>query len=238
MIYVAYIPATRPTGKNIARLLSASFGTRTARTADTLIRWGSRRPLPAASLVLNEPEAIARASDKLRAFAAMSSLSVVPHARTYAEARERWPVSVLLGRNRSGARGTDIVPYTPEQRPEQEHAFYTPFIESRDEARIHVVQGSVIRVQKKYLVVPEDRRSPYIRNYENGFRFSAPQRDLKQSRLDAAVAAVDALGLDFGAVDMLLVSEREHCILEVNTAPGCSPLTAQKYADALGEIVC
>lgn len=44
-----------------------------------------------------------------------------------------------------------------------------------------------------------------------------------------AVLAVNCLGLDFGAVDLLIGDDRETYILEVNTAPSCSPLTATEY---------
>lgn len=113
--------------------------------------------------------------------------------------------------------------------------FYTAYVPNRREYRIHVFQGEVIRVQGKYLDYPEQHTNEYIKNYGQGFRFRAPDRELNADRLEAARRAVDALGLDFGAVDLLVGVDRLCYVLEVNTAPACSPLTAQAYVRKFAE---
>jgi hypothetical protein len=57
--YLAYVRASRPTGKTIARELQvSSFGIKDPkRPLDILIRWGSRKPMPPAGIVINSPEA-------------------------------------------------------------------------------------------------------------------------------------------------------------------------------------
>ena len=40
------------------------------------------------------------------------------------------------------------------------------------------------------------------------------------------------LGLDFGAVDLLLTSDLRVMVLEVNSAPGLSGSTLSKYVEA------
>ena len=49
-----------------------------------------------------------------------------------------------------------------------------------------------------------------------------------------AISAVDSLGLDFGAVDIIWnESEDQYYVLEVNTAPGVEGTTLQKYTEAI-----
>ena len=48
-----------------------------------------------------------------------------------------------------------------------------------------------------------------------------------------AIAAVQALGLDFGGVDIALDTEHNTCVFEVNTAPGLTGTAVEILADAL-----
>lgn len=64
---------------------------------------------------------------------------------------------------------------------------------------------------------------PWIRTYEAGWRLDygqACQRVLRQVVRDEAKKAVEALGLDFGAVDVGYTADRRPVVLEVNLAPG------------------
>jgi D-alanine-D-alanine ligase-like ATP-grasp enzyme len=50
---------------------------------------------------------------------------------------------------------------------------------------------------------------------------------------ELGVAAVAAVGLDFGAVDIIWNQTQDRCyVLEINTAPGLCNTTCQKYAEA------
>jgi D-alanine-D-alanine ligase-like ATP-grasp enzyme len=55
---------------------------------------------------------------------------------------------------------------------------------------------------------------------------------------NAALGAVSALGLDFGAVDVKCNRQGTRAaVLEVNTAPGLQGTTLRKYAEALMGLV-
>jgi len=240
-VYLAYTKATRPTGRNMAKVLGIpSYGIRPAPYAlDVLIRWGSRKPMPPADVVLNNASAIGVASDKIAAINAMMNAGVttVPYFTTYREARE-FTAGIVFGRSRTGYGGKDIVVYHPGDIPEQEHDFYTPYIRSTRELRIHVVGDKVVRIQGKYLDHPELDRDGLIRNHAHGYRFRSPRLELRPQRRQQAISAVTACGLDFGAVDMLLQEGGgASYILEVNTAPSCSPLTARCYAGELALLI-
>ena len=73
----------------------------------------------------------------------------------------------------------------------------------------------------------------YIKNVSNGYVFKTPKRGLNGSRHRAAIGAVSALGLDFGAVDLIVDANGKEYVLEVNTAPALSPMRVEKYVQAL-----
>jgi len=233
--YLAYVKSSRPTGKFLARQLGINCGIAAPdESLDVLVRWGSRRQMPSSTIELNNPTAVYNASDKLMAHSMLQNagLSTVWMTTDFDNAVQNSD-GIVLGRNRMGCGGRDIVVYHSGEHPIQQHDFYTPYLHTKREVRIHVVRDKVVRVQGKYLDFPERAGEGLIKNYAHGYRFRSPKQELHRRRREEAIRAIQALGLDFGAVDMLVNSDRDHYILEVNTAPACSPLTARCYA---GEI--
>lgn len=243
--FLAYTKASRITGRQIAEAMGIPHGIRQpSPLPDNIIRWGSRRWMMGRRHTINWAAAIAKASDKVMALMLMQEAEIptVEFALTWDEAIQAGD-KIILGRRVSGMQGRDIRVYDPQRlyngtypkAPSKTHEWYSIYEKPTREVRIHVVDGNVIRVQGKYLDYPEQAGdNPFVRNFKSGYRYRTPAQELHSSRLHWAVRAVDVLGLDFGAVDMLLFGSQEECkILEVNTAPACSPLTVQKYADAL-----
>jgi len=99
--------------------------------------------------------------------------------------------------------------------------YYSKFIDSKCEYRILVFDGKAIRVQLK--VKSEDNQgSDYIHNYENGFLLKdnfAHDVELENKLIAMSERAVATVGLDFGAVDILVSKDNEPYVLEVNSAP-------------------
>jgi len=235
--YLAYVKSSRPTGKFMARQLGIQSCGMNAPDGhlDFLLRWGSRKVMPTASVELNNAQAIRNASDKLATYKILANagLRTVYMTPDFEDAMSQSGSGVVFGRNRSGFGGRDIVVYQGRDKPSRHHDFYTPWIDAPREVRIHVVRDKVVRVQGKYLDFPEKMGDGLIKNYAHGYRFRSPKQELHHARRNDAIMAVQSLGLDFGAVDMLVYEQKTHFILEVNTAPACSPLTANCYA---GEI--
>lgn len=132
----------------------------------------------------------------------------------------------FLGRKDGLSGGRGIHVYAAGEVPARQHEFYTPVIACRREFRIHVWNARVICIQKKRLA----NATSIVHNHDNGVVFQTIPMDqfnigtertaLIRSR---AVSAVGALGLDFGAVDILQERDtNELYVLEVNTAPGIS----------------
>jgi glutathione synthase/RimK-type ligase-like ATP-grasp enzyme len=88
---------------------------------------------------------------------------------------------------------------------------FMEFVAAPKEFRVHVFQGKSVRISLKAF---NEDKSDYVT--------AKPDEDLPRRHLRrAAVAAVAALGLDFGAVDILASEDQaEVYVLEVNAAPG------------------
>jgi len=226
----------RPTGYLLARMLGATVSKRARRRGDVLIRYGLAYNPEADrrfKVVINRAEAIVNARNKLRALRIMASKGVVvpPYFTSkYQIAIEDLPV---LARSYSHTRGSDIVYIDSMEKLWGTYAdYYTQYIPAKHEYRVHVFNGEPIRLQKK--IAKAEDASPIIKNAEHGyiladnFKYTSL---LKRERkvINAATRAVEALGLDFGAVDVLYY-ERTPYVLEVNTAPALDSYGLQLYA--------
>lgn len=73
-----------------------------------------------------------------------------------------------------------------------------------------------------------------VRSNKRGWKFQgiAPT-NVKKAVRDTALAALKAIELDFGAVDLVLDLDGKPFILEVNSAPGLDGTALEKWTDAL-----
>ncbi|MNL18562.1 hypothetical protein D3C87_1397120 [compost metagenome] len=87
--------------------------------------------------------------------------------------------------------------------------------------------------------VADDAINWKIRNHGNGFIFARNEDGITPPDvLVQAVNAVKALGLDFGAVDVIFNDkEQKAYVLEVNTAPGLAGETLQGYVKRFAQYV-
>lgn len=242
-MFFLYHRRSRPTGEILARALGIDHGEEfrpITRLLGPTIRWGSRvsgnqDPF---MRVLNPAAAIERASHKLESLELLKEAGIkVPDFDTDPEALVERAGFPILGRRFQHARATDVVLCLQRRdwvrRPRD---YYVAYVPTNREYRLHVAGGEVIRVQGKYLDVPSDY-IPWVRNFASGHRFRAPRRRLHNERLNDAVRAVETLGLDFGAVDLIVADNGAHYVLEVNTSPSCSPRTGAAYVSAFARMM-
>lgn len=252
MAFLLYHRKTKPTGKKIAEALGIPHGSNPNEiqpNVGTVIRWGNAMPFNDHGFrnynVLNQARNITLAGDKLESIRRFEAENVPTlEAVIVPPVRGTW-----FGRKRRGFGGRDIVllvngrvyssiePFVLSQAIEglrriAECEFFTRYVDNRREYRLHVFKGDIIRFQRKYHPQRQGNEGVIrVQNHANGFVFKQPQRALNHDRTDAAVRAVAALGLDFGAVDMVVADNRP-IILEVNTAASCSPRTLEAYVEA------
>lgn len=197
--------------------------------------------------ILNRPSAVTIASNKLSAFVALKSAGIrIPEFTTNFAEAQRWlnNYNVVVERHElrgNSGDGIRIVTLSDDEMESQlQYApLYTKFIPKTAEFRVHVFRGQVIDYieKKKQLEINRDGTfNKYISSINCGWVFSRTNvRDIPEVRT-LALKAVSALGLDFGAVDIVYADGLPY-VLEVNTAPGLSGITLVKYANAFRQFM-
>jgi hypothetical protein len=189
------------------------------------------------SRLLNHWGAVSTAVNKLKAFQIFKEKNVPTpdwtSDRTKAEEWVRAGRVVFCRTKLSAMEGKGIViATTPEAVIPA--PLYTRLFPKNKEYRVHVFKGEVIDyVQKKLAADAPENRSKYIRNTANGWIFARSGIALPEAVSVAAKQAVEALKLDFGAVDLAISAEGRVAVFEVNTAPGIEGTTIEKYTEAI-----
>ena len=212
-----------------------------------IINWGAGT-LPdqvmACQTVLNKPDSIRKASNKLKSFELFkeAGVTIPPFFTSKEEACEylqNTPNSSVVCRTllngHSGAGivicdNADAVVLAP---------LYTAYVKKQEEYRYHVFMGQVVDIQRKARkrAVPDDAVNWQVRNLDGGFIFAREGVAASPVASEEAVKAVAALGLDFGAVDLIYnAREDKYYVLEVNTAPGLSETTLDGYKQRFEEV--
>lgn len=249
MLIFSYKPGSRS-----ARSLSQELGARRIKhTGSTLrgngnktvINWGAAN-LPDEVMkcrVINRPDLVAQAGNKLEAFRRMSDagVSVVPFTDSIDIARQ-WLADnkAVIGRQLlRGSGGRGIVMYE-DTNDIDSLPLYTQYVKKQSEWRVHIMNGQVIDTQRKVrdTRVADDDVDWQIRNHDRGFIFQRNDINPPVQVIEESAKAMAALGLDFGAVDVIWNNHQQRAyILEVNTAPGLEGTTLQNYANAFREAV-
>lgn len=208
----------------------------TIKEDDIVVNWGSAAQLNLLKVpkrIINLPERVALASNKLKAFGEFLKTGVkTPLWTTSKEEAVSWDHTLFARTKLTGHSGDGIVVVAKgEEIPDA--PLYTYYIFKEREYRVHVCNGTVIDTQRKIRDPNKEVTSWKIRSHENGFIFARNSVLWSQKRDKLAIDAIAALGLDFGAVDIIEDDKDEFYVLEVNTAPGLEGLTVDIYAEAL-----
>jgi glutathione synthase/RimK-type ligase-like ATP-grasp enzyme len=206
-----------------------------------IINWGTTYPnLQGRGRTLNRPDNVADSINKLVALTKLKEEGVnVPSFSTSIDNLNRTDSIVLARTNLRGSGGAGIV-VLREADDVVEAPLYVQYVPKTAEYRYHVVAGKVVFVQQKRKRggVEQDKNQKLIRNYDNGWVFCPVLDQSPEDISREAINAVAALGLDFGAVDLIIGRDDfKPYVLEVNTAPGLeSPQLKAAYAQAFKEL--
>jgi glutathione synthase/RimK-type ligase-like ATP-grasp enzyme len=216
-----------------------------ASTFPTHHNWRDDNPNRVFNL-LNKPSAVSLAANKLQTFEVFDQegVPIVDYTRdtntVYSWLESGGCVVARTLLRAHGGEGIIIIENDEQALPVA--PVYTLYKKKKYEYRVHVFKGEVIDIQQKKrergIAIEGDRAK--IRNRANGWVFcrediNIPEADPDQILLkDTSLRAVAALGLDFGAVD-IIYNQREgrYYVLEVNTAPGLEGTTLVKYTEAI-----
>lgn len=230
---------------NVMSLVSEGSRYR-SRVGDIVVNYGNRRYNDAffgGATVLNSVVALNRAANKIAAFNALRLAEVkTVEYTTDRELALNWNRNEIVYERATltGHSGEGITVRLPTEGV-ADAPLYTKGIQGpRREWRVHVFEGVITYVQKKI------RRNGYrelesyredIRNHHTGWVYSNSFTEAPPDQvLIQAHKAVSALGLNFGAVD--LISKGTNAwVLEVNTAPGLTGTTLETYTHNIVEFV-
>lgn len=215
-----------------------------------VINWGSRKHLPNLQRcreVLNKPNVLSNASNKLKCFKLLKDAGVptVEWTESRNEAY-RWlnEGSAVFSRTSLGSHsGRGIVVNKPDGEFIANAPLYTKNFEKTREYRVHVFRDNLIVIQQKKLKSSENRTNEpdeYVWNHEVGQRVFARNNvdlegDLKERLTKVAIDSINALGLDFGAVDVGTKDTEDIRVFEVNTACGLTGSTIEDYSRVFKE---
>ena len=225
---------------------------------DIIINWGITKRLPvleqsnADFRLINHPNAVAKATNKITTLNVFRRAGI-PSPSFYLTMEEAenalfrgeklFARTIVTGREGKGI----IVVDSPDELPEA--PLYTTYFKNDREFRVHVFNGEVIDyVEKKKMSkkraqemgIDISNRDGLVRNLKKGWSFCRKDISLPQVVSDVALDAIEALGMDFGAVDIVYDSETGvPVVLEINSAPGMKAGTTThfNYVKAIAKLI-
>lgn len=213
------------------------------RENDVIINWGNSSSVGNGLMrcrIINNPLNVAKAANKLVALNQLrsSSISIPRYTSSPQRALDSFK-RVFVRQELTGHSGAGIIVVDTEDVEELPPApLYTEAIVKKNEYRAIVVGDRVVDLKQKRLAsnAPEDR-SKFIRNLSNGWIFARENLEYVEGLNEISVGAIKALGLDFGAIDIITDREDKLYVLEVNTAFGLEGQTIELVGDALKEMM-
>lgn len=230
---VVYSNKSCVTGRNIGRFLGVPHGKECDREYDYVVRWGTSSSIRSPSEgEFNSRRAVNSNTDKLGSLRTLrdAGINVPEFSTTLSDIG--YPA---LGRQREHTQGNDIELILQERdRYLTENDFFVEYVPTQLEYRVHVFNGEVIKVHEKRKLSDAENHA-YIRNSDTGYIFVNPRDDPTPSD-DLSIGAVEALGLDFGAVDVIREEDtRDEYVLEVNTAPSLDEANLRRYGEQFAQ---
>lgn len=220
-----------------------------------IVNWGCSRVLGAGPKMLNPASSVACASSKLACIKRLHEKAVPTLEFTLERPKaENWlKTSSVVGHfnlHAHSAQGLDLIKkgtQLPESHGRESYKLFTRYFQKAVECRVHCIQGEGGKYKALYLQkkrVKEGRlaefgleESPqtYIRTYDNGWIFARDvSTDLRAVEL--ACAAMQAVGLAYGAVDIMINTDN-YVVGEINTAPGLEGQALAFYVSNLGAMI-
>lgn len=225
--------------ESLSQELGAShWGKRSAMPAATnlLIRWGSTALGPKAELTLNSAQAINKAADKMlcREILKMEGIEVPEPGH------DKLPCIGRTMKHRAG-NGLWYCETKEEVRKALEEGakYFSQFYPKTTEYRVHIGGGKVVLYSQKEGNT-EGKINWNHKEEEITFRH-LKREEWRPEIYRLAKRAIKAIGLDFGAVDILADPTDDTLpiavVCEINTAPALSPLGVKKYMKYFKRVV-
>ena len=208
------------------------------RKTDKIVNWGNSNITWKHALLppftFNLPLFVAQSVNKLKAFKLFENSGIShPKWTTDHEEANKFKGDVVCRSILTGFGGAGIDIHPAGNVP-QGYKLYVEYKKKKHEYRVHVFMGKVIDITHKRKRRGFEGRNNQVRNYHNGWVYCRENLEVPKDMEQLAIDAVNAVGLDFGAVDIIYNEKENKCyVLEVNTAPGLEGTTLENYANAI-----
>lgn len=230
---------TRRTGRFLAHELGADLVSRDSRRPyDIVIRWGNSQSLVHANIEVNSSDAIRAACRKKQALDVLHREGVqVPPFSSLPQVQEDVDFYIpgfLRTSFHQGGKGLAYVRTRQEfDRVACQYSYVIKEIKKVREYRVHVGNWPQVEpllfVQRKLRQEDADPTS-VVWNFRGGWTLNYRELSVVNQRvIENAQRAVQALGLDFGAVDVLEDIGGGAWVVEVNTAPSLKIQSSQHF---------
>lgn len=205
---------------------------------NTIINWGPG-VYHADDRIINKPEAVNRASNKLEFFRLVSEHTRIPRFTTDLSVARSWGTNICARATLTGHSGRGLTIHASDALDIPVVPCYTSYVKKDSEYRFHFIGEDLVDVQRKIKDPEIDEPENWqIRSHANGFIFVRTGFDIPQDCTDQAVSAFARSGLDFGAVDVIFNARQNAAyVLEINTAPGITGTTVEKYVEGFRRIL-
>jgi len=239
-------------GKDLSRLLGIKRvkpnGNYVPKRGHTVVNWGNSRFPDWLELanrrnvtILNDVGAVGNATNKLTTLRILNEARVnIPRFTVDKQSAMIWleDCNTVIERHKltgNSAEGIRVVNIDDPDMPSElnDAPLYTKFIPKSNEFRVHVFRGEIIDYREKKKRKLENRPenfNKYISSHTMGWVFCKNNIKHIDSVKEEAIKAVNALGLDFAAVDVIFYEGTPY-VLEANTAPGIMGTTLAIYAN-------
>ncbi len=240
-----------------ARLLSQALGIKRLKHKnstfigtkdDYIINWGcsSYKPSFGEARIINHPQFIQEASNKLKFFRLMdvpNGPRIPPYtddstiALGWLSPEDGRQVCIRTTLSGHSGSGLSILSHNMVEQF-VEAPLYTLYIPKKYEYRLHFAFGKLIDIQRKALRKGIDPKTVnwQIRNLKNNFIYVRKNLNTPPDVILQATKAYNLSNLNFGAVDVIWNEyEQKAYVLEINTAPGLRNSTLEPYIKAFKE---
>lgn len=222
------------------------------RDADVIVNWGNSTFMPQVRKgetpsLINHPRAVRVATDKLETFKVLSNSGVpVPEFTTERQRAEQWlrdeESKRIFCRTILNSHSGNGIVIARKDTEVVNAPLYVKGIPKDREFRVHVLRNVIFDRQEKKAragireQLGEDWVSD-VRSHANGWVFTRENVTIPKEVEEAAIKAVAALGLDFGAVDICCTKKGVPFVLEINTAPSLQGTTLELYTKVFNKFL-
>ena len=204
--------------------------------ADIRINWAYSGVSSPSAITYNKPSAIALSSDKPACRVALREAGVpIPRTMVKEEVLEDIQLPYVCRTAKHQAGSGFKMAYTTKDLFDaisEGYYYFSDEYRKKKEYRVHVAHGKVLIMQEK-VPIHDDSRANIIWNHASGeFVFGiVGWNDMPVEVCKVALDGVKAVGLDFGAVDVLWSDEEDDraVVCEINTSPALADYATYRY---------